>query len=91
MDGPSGTATREEIDALIGRNTGIDLETVRAMIPPSFSPSGLPNRDAMLYCYGFFRDQGLIPQPVSDATMQSMWGTELVDEVLNELGRVSEN
>ena len=91
VNGPSGSAARDEVYALIVKNTGIDLETVRAMIPPHFSPNGLPNRDTMLYCYGFFRDEGLIPQPVSDATMQSMWGTELVNEVLNELGHVAEN
>jgi NitT/TauT family transport system substrate-binding protein len=91
VNGPSGSAAREEVYALIARNTSIDLETVRAMIPPYFSPSGLPNRDAMLHCYGFFRDQGLIPQPVSDATMQTIWGTELVNEVLDQIGRVPEN
>jgi NitT/TauT family transport system substrate-binding protein len=91
VGGPSGTAAREEIAALIVRNTGIDLDTVRAMIPPYFSPNGLPNREAMLYCYGFFRDHGLIPQPVPDATMQTLWGTELIDEVLSEIGRVPES
>lgn len=40
-----------------------------------------------LYCYGFFRDLGLIPEPVSDAAMAAVWGTELVDEVVGELGR----
>jgi hypothetical protein len=45
----------------------------------------------MLYCYQFFRDQGLIPQPISDAAMQSLWGTDLVNEVLGEIGRVPES
>ncbi|HLH23869.1 MAG TPA: ABC transporter substrate-binding protein [Chloroflexota bacterium] len=88
---PSGSAAREEIDTLVARNTSIDLDTVRAMIPPYFNPNGLPNRESMLYCYGFFRDQGLIPQPVSDTTMQTIWGTDLINEVLDEIGRVADS
>jgi hypothetical protein len=45
----------------------------------------------MMHCYGFFRDQGLIPQPVPDGVMQTIWGTELIEEVLAEIGRVPEN
>ena len=55
VNGASGSAAREEIDALVASHTNIDLETVRAMIPPNFSPNGLPNRESMLFCYGFFR------------------------------------
>jgi hypothetical protein len=44
----------------------------------------------MLYCYQFFREQGLIPEPVSEAQFASLWGTELVEEVLREVGRVGE-
>jgi NitT/TauT family transport system substrate-binding protein len=91
VNGSGGSAAREEVYGLIVKNTGIDLETVRSMVPPYFSANGLPNRDSMMYCYGFFRDQNLIPQPVSDATMQSIWGTDLVNEVLDQMGRVPEN
>jgi hypothetical protein len=45
----------------------------------------------MLYCYQFFRDQNLIPQPVSQAAMDALWGTDIVDDVLNDLGRVPES
>jgi hypothetical protein len=58
------------------------------MVPPGLDPNGLPNRDSSLYCYQFFRDQGLIPQPVSEAAMAALWGTELVEEVLSEMGRL---
>jgi hypothetical protein len=61
------------------------------MIPPYFNPNGLPNRESMMHCYGFFRDQGLIPQPVPDSVMQTIWGTEFVEEVLTEIGRVPED
>src|SRR5262249_30464539 len=42
----SGGAAREEINALVARNTGIDLDTVRAMIPPNYNPNGVPNKDS---------------------------------------------
>jgi hypothetical protein len=60
------------------------------MSPTGFDPNGLVNQEAMLYCYQFFRDQGLVPEAVSDAAMAAVWGTELTEEVLAELGRVSE-
>jgi NitT/TauT family transport system substrate-binding protein len=89
---PQGdAAAREQAYALIARGTSIDLDTVRAMIPPYFNPNGLPNRESMMYCYGFFRDQGLISQSVPDSVMQSIWGTELIEEVLTEIGRVPES
>src|SRR4051812_43206633 len=91
VNGQSGDAAREQIYELIARGTGMDLATVREITLPYMNPNGLPNRDAVLFCYGFFRDQGLIPQPVPDATMQTLWGTDLVEEVLAEIGRVPEN
>ena len=91
VNGQSGDAAREQIYDLIARGTGMDLATVREITLPYMNPNGLPNRDAVLYCYGFFRDQGLIPQPLSEASMQTLWGTDLVDELLAELGRVPEN
>jgi NitT/TauT family transport system substrate-binding protein len=90
--GQSGDAARAQIHEVIARGTGIDLATVAAMTPPYFNPNGLPNRGSMMYCYEFFRGQGLIPQPIPDATLQTtLWGTDLVDEVLAEIGRVPEN
>jgi hypothetical protein len=41
-----------------------------------------------MYCYQFFRDQGLITQPIPEATMQTLFGTDLLNEVLDEIGRV---
>jgi ABC-type nitrate/sulfonate/bicarbonate transport system substrate-binding protein len=90
VNGQSGDAAREGIYDLIARGTGMDAATVRAITLPYMNPNGLPNQEAVLYCYGFFRDQGLIPQPVPEATMQTLWGTDLVDELLGEMGRVPE-
>ena len=61
------------------------------MVPPGLDPNGLPNQESQSHCYQFFRDQGLITQPVSEAAMAALWGTELVDEVLSEIGRVPES
>ena len=37
----------------------------------------------------FFVGQRLITQPIPEATLQSgVWGTDLVEEVLGEIGRV---
>ncbi len=90
--GQSGEAARAEIVDVIARGTGIDPATVATMTPPYFNPNGLPNRSSMLYCYEFFRGQGLIPQPVPDSVLQgTLWGTDLVEDVLNELGRLPES
>ncbi|HLH25935.1 MAG TPA: ABC transporter substrate-binding protein [Chloroflexota bacterium] len=91
MSGQAGDAAKAQVVDVIARGTGIDPDTVRAMVPPNFNPNGLPNRDSMMYCYGFFRDQGLIPQPISDAAFANLWGTDLVNEVLDEVGRVPES
>ena len=91
VNGQSGDAAREQIYDLIARGTGMDIAIVREITLPYMNPNGLPNRDAVLFCYGFFRDQGLIPQPLPDATMQTLWGTDLVEEVLAEIGHVPEN
>ncbi|HZU07294.1 MAG TPA: ABC transporter substrate-binding protein [Chloroflexota bacterium] len=90
IDGRTSEADRAEIDAIIARHTGIDAATVHEMVPSGLSPNGLPNRESMLYCYQYFRDLGLVPEPVSDAAMAALWGTDLVEEVLAEIGRVPE-
>ncbi len=85
---PPGDAARVEINEVISRGTGIDAATVAMMTPPYFNPNGEPNHDSMTYCYQFFRDQGLIPQPIPEATFQTLFGTDLLNEVLDEIGRV---
>jgi len=85
---PPGDADRAQVEEVIARRTGLDPATVRDMVPPGLDPNGLPNQESQVYCYGFFRDQGLITQPVSEAAMAALWGTDLVDEVLSEIGRL---
>lgn len=60
------------------------------MVPTGLNPNGAPNQESILYCYNYFREQGQIPQPLSDAQMRAVWGLDLVDEVLNEIGRLPE-
>src|SRR5579883_30933 len=91
VNGQSGDAAREQMYDLIARGTGMDIATVRAITLPYMNPNGLPNRESVLYCYQFFRDQGLVPQPVPEATMRNLWGADLVNEGLDEIGRVPEN
>jgi NitT/TauT family transport system substrate-binding protein len=79
------------LDEIMSKYTRIDAAVVREMIPVGFSPNALPNQESVLYGYQFFRDQGLIPDPVSDTALAAVWGTELVEEVLNELGRLPES
>ena len=44
----------------------------------------------MAYCLQFFHDQGLVPE-IPAATLTGLWRTELVEEVLGEIGRVPES
>jgi NitT/TauT family transport system substrate-binding protein len=88
---PSTDPARVLVNEVIARGSGLDVATVAAMTPPYFNPNGLPNRDSMTYCYQFFRDQGLITQAIPEATLQNLFGTELVNEVLAEIGRLPEN
>ncbi len=90
LDGRTGEADRAQIDEIIARHTGLDAATVHEMTPSGLNPNGLPNRESSLYCYEFFRAQGFIPEPVPDAAMAALWGTDLVEEVLAEIGRVPE-
>jgi NitT/TauT family transport system substrate-binding protein len=88
---PSTDPARVLVNEVVARGSGLDVATVAAMTPPYFNPNGLPNRDSMTYCYQFFRDQGLITQAIPEATLQALFGTELVNEVLAEIGRLPEN
>jgi NitT/TauT family transport system substrate-binding protein len=91
LAGQPGDLTRDQVDEIVARHTGIDAATVRAMVPLGQNPNGFPDRDSMLYCYQFFRDHNLIPQPVAPAALDALWGTDVVDSVLNDLGRVPES
>lgn len=91
LAGRPGPLTRDQVYQVIARYARMDPAAVAEMSPPGINPNGEPNREAILYCYGFFREQGLIPEPVSDAAFASLWGTDLVEEVLAEIGRVPEN
>ncbi|HLI27398.1 MAG TPA: ABC transporter substrate-binding protein [Chloroflexota bacterium] len=88
--GSGGALTNDEIDAIVSKYTGIEPAFVREMSPPGFNPNGLPNRDALLYCYQFFRAEGMIPEPASEQALAAVWGTDLVEEALAEIGRAPE-
>jgi len=89
--GRPGEADKATLDAIIARFSGIDVGAVHDIVPIGMNPNGLPNRDSQVACYQFFREQGLIPEPVSEAAMAAVWGTDLTEEVLAEIGRVPEN
>jgi NitT/TauT family transport system substrate-binding protein len=91
LTGQGSDLTRDQVDEIVARHTNIDAAVVRAMVPLGQNPNGFPDRDSMRYCYQFFRDEGLIPQPVSPAAMDALWGTDVVDDVLRDLGRVPES
>ncbi|HZS01420.1 MAG TPA: ABC transporter substrate-binding protein [Chloroflexota bacterium] len=91
LAGPPGNSTREQVDAVMARFTGIDAAIVRDMVPVGYSPNALPNRDSLLYTYQFFRELGLVNEPISDAALAALWGTEVMDAVLGELGRLPES
>ena len=91
VTGRSGEAERTAVDAIFASHTGLSPATVRDVVPVGLNPNGLPNRESVTACYSFFREQGLIPEPLSDAQLASVWGTDLVDEVLDEIGRVPES
>ncbi len=89
--GRTSEADRAQVEDIIARATNLDAATVHEMDPPNFNPNGLPNKESMHYCYQFFRDLGLVPQPIPDATFANLWGTDLVEEVLNDIGRRPED
>jgi NitT/TauT family transport system substrate-binding protein len=89
--GRTPPSDRAAADSLIARYTKIDEATVRDMTPTGVSPNGLYNRESLLYCYQFFQDEGLVPQPLTDEQLATVWGSDLVEEVLAEIGRVPES
>ena len=90
VTGRSGEADRAQIDAIMAQYTRIDLETVRQMVPVGLSPNGQFDVESVRHSYRWFRERGFVPEPIPDAVLADLFGTELVDEVLNELGRVPE-
>ncbi len=90
LSGATGPADRAQVDESIARYTRIDVATVHQMAPVGFSPNGLLNQESMLWCYQWLREQGYVPEPVPEATFAALWGTELVEEVLAEVGRLPE-
>src|SRR4051812_2475253 len=88
---PPGDPLRRDVHALIASFTRIPLETVEQMTPVGLSPNGGFNVQSLLDAYDFFLREGLLAQPLSDAQLQGMLGTDVLDEALNELGRVPES
>jgi hypothetical protein len=41
-------------------------------------------------CCRFFREQGLIPEPLTEAARAGVWGMDPGNEVLDDLDRVTE-
>ena len=80
-----------DFEEIIARNIGLDAATVHEMYLPGFNPNGLPNQEATLHCYRFFRQLGLVPEPIPEATFAALWGTEVVEEALQEIGRLPES
>jgi hypothetical protein len=75
----------------MARYTGLDAASLLDLGPTGFNPNGLPNQDALLHCYQFFRAEGLIPTAVPDQMLATVFGVDLVEEVLAEIGRLPEN
>src|SRR4051794_28808460 len=91
VSGRAPPSERASIDALLSRYTKIDEATVREMTPTGVSVNGVINVESQQYCHQFFVDEGLVPQPLTEAQFAALWGTELVDEVLAEIGRLPES
>jgi NitT/TauT family transport system substrate-binding protein len=88
--GRTSDADRAQIDEIMARYTKIDLDSVRQMAPVGLSSNGLYNVESIRHAYRWFRERGFIPEPVSDAAMEDLWGMDLTEEVLAEIGRVPE-
>jgi len=89
--GRTSDTDRAQVDEILSRYTRIDVATIREMVPPGLNPNGRFNVEAMRYSYRWFREQGFIPEPVSEAAIDDLVGLDLVDEVLAELGRVPDS
>jgi NitT/TauT family transport system substrate-binding protein len=89
--GRTTPADRAQIDEIVSRYTRIDVAAVSTMAPVGINPNGRFNVDSIRYMYRWFREQGFVPEAVSDAAMEDLWGLDLVDEVLAQIGRVPEN
>jgi NitT/TauT family transport system substrate-binding protein len=89
--GRTSAADRAQVDEIVSRYTRIDVAAVSAMVPVGLNPNGYFNVESVRYMYRWFREQGFVPEAVSDAAMEDLWGLDLVDEVLAEIGRVSAN
>jgi NitT/TauT family transport system substrate-binding protein len=87
---PQGLTWTDVVETM-ARYTGLDAASLLDLGPTGFNPNGLPNQDALLHCYQFFRAEGLIPAAVPEQTLATIFGTNLVDEVLAEMGRLPEN
>jgi NitT/TauT family transport system substrate-binding protein len=86
--GRTGEADLAQIDEILSRNTRIDVATVHEMVPVGLNPNGRFNVAGVRDAYRWFREQGFIPEPISEAAINDLLGLELVDEVLAEIGRV---
>ena len=82
--------TWTDVAETMARYTGLDAASLLDLGPTGFNPNGLPNQDSLLYCYQFFRGEGLITTAVPEQTLATVFGTDLVDEVLAEMGRLPE-
>jgi NitT/TauT family transport system substrate-binding protein len=91
VTGRTSEADRVQIETTLSSYTRIDPATIRDMVPVSLSLNGLPNQDSLLYGYRFYLDQGIQTEPLSEAALAAVWGLELVEEALNELGRMPES
>ncbi|HEY7065435.1 MAG TPA: ABC transporter substrate-binding protein [Chloroflexota bacterium] len=88
--GRTGDAARAQLDEIMSRYTKIDAATIHDMVPVGLNPNGRFNVAGVRDAYRWFREQGFIPESVSDAAINDLLGVELVDEVLAEIGRVPE-
>jgi hypothetical protein len=87
---PQGMTWTDVVETM-ARYTGLDAASLLDLGPTGFNPNGLPNQDSLLYCYQFFRGEGLITTAVPEQTLATVFGTDLVDEVLAEMGRLPES
>lgn len=89
--GRTGPADRAQIDDLLARHTRIDVAVVREMAPVGLNPNGRFNVESLRHTYRWFRERGFIPEPVADSAIEDLWGLELLEEVLADLGTVPDN